>query len=253
MRIILSPAKKMVYDPDAPAPSALPVFLGRTQRLLERLQGMTPDELQRLWQCNDRIAAQNVERLRHMDLRRALTPAVLAYDGIAYRCMAPQVFTEGESAYVREHLRILSGFYGVLRAFDGVTPYRLEMQAKLAVDGARDLYEFWGALPAQALARETDTLVNLTSREYSLAVLPHLPAGVRVVTCVFGEMKGGKVIEKATPCKMARGEMVRFMAENRAQRPEDMRSFERYGFRFDAEKSDDKTYVFIREEGKIHA
>ena len=253
MKIILSPAKKMVCDPDAPNPQGLPPFLDRTQRLLEALRGMTPAGLQALWKCNDRIAAQNVERLAGMDLRRALTPAVLAYDGIAYKCMAPQVFTDEEDAYVQEHLRILSGFYGILRPRDGVTPYRLEMQAKLSVDGARDLYAFWGGAMAGYLAGETDTVVNLTSKEYALAVLPHLPTSVRVVTCVFGEMKGAKVIEKATMCKMARGEMVRFMAESRAAKPEDMRGFDRYGFRYDPERSDGNTYVFIREGGKIHA
>lgn len=253
MRIILSPAKKMAYDPDAPSPKGLPLFLDRTQRLLECLRAMTPDELQALWKCNDRIAAQNVERLRHMDLRRALTPAALAYDGIAYRCMAPQVFTEAEEAYAQEHLRILSGFYGILRPQDGVTPYRLEMQAALSVDGGKDLYAFWGGALAGHLMRETDTVINLASKEYSSAVLPHLAEGMRVVTCVFGEMKDGKVIEKATPCKMARGEMVRFMAENRVKRPEEMRAFDRYGFRYDSDQSSDSTYVFIREGGRIHA
>ena len=253
MRIILAPAKKMAADPDAPNPQSLPAFIDSTQRLLDRLRELTADELQALWQCNDRIAAQNVERLRTMDLRRALTPAVLAYDGIAFRCMAPQVFTDDEAAYVQEHLRILSGFYGVLRPMDGVTPYRLEMQAKLSVDGARDLYAFWGDALARHLAQETDTVVNLASKEYASAVLPHLPDKTRVVTCVFGEMKGGKVIEKATLCKIARGEMVRFMAEHRAQRPEDMQAFDRYGFGFSAELSNEKTYVFIREGGKIHA
>ena len=253
MRIILSPAKKMAYDPDAPNPQGLPLLLDKTQRLMDILRGMTPDGLQALWKCNDRIAAQNVERLRNMDLRRALTPAVLASDGIAYKCMAPQIFTGEEDAYVQEHLRILSGFYGILRPHDGVTPYRLEMQAKLCVDGASDLYAFWGGALAGALAKETDTVVNLTSKEYALAVLPHLPPRVRVVTCVFGEVKGGKVIEKATMCKMARGEMVRFMAESRAAKPEDMRGFDRYGFRYDPERSDGNTYVFIREGGKIHA
>ena len=253
MKIILAPAKKMLVDPDAPNPRGMPQFLDKTQRLLGRLREMTPDELKDLWQCNDRIAAQNVERILHMDLCRALTPAVLAYDGIAFRCMAPQVFTRDEEEYVQEHLRILSGFYGILKPYDGVTPYRLEMQAKLSVDGAKDLYGFWGDSLAVSLMRETDTVVNLASKEYSSAVLPHLLGGVRIVTCVFGEMKGGKVIEKATLCKMARGEMVRFMAQTRATQPEDMQPFDRYGFKYDPEKSDRNTYVFIREGGKIHA
>ena len=253
MRIILSPAKKMVDDPDAPKPRDLPALLDRTQRLLDRLKAMTPAELQRLWACNDSIAALNVERLAHMDLRRALTPAVFSYDGIAFTRMAPQVFTREEEAYVAQRLRILSGFYGLLRPFDGVTPYRLEMQAKLSVDGARDLYAFWGDAIARELARETDTVVNLASKEYARSVLPRLSPGTRVVTCAFCERKGQKPVEKATLCKMARGEMVRFMAENRVIRPEDLRSFDRYGFAYDRERSDENTYVFIKEGGKAHA
>ena len=253
MRIILSPAKKMVYDPDAPNPQSLPFFLEKTQRLLDRLKAMTPAELQALWACNDRIAAQNVERIARMDLRRALTPAVLSYDGIAYTRMAPQVFTREEEEYVAERLRILSGFYGLLRPTDGVTPYRLEMQAKLTVDGAKDLYGFWGDALAKRLESETDTIVNLASKEYAKAVLGHLCAGTRVLTCAFCETKGAKVIEKATLCKMARGEMVRFMAENRVERLEDIRSFDRYGFAYDRERSDEDTYVFIRKGGKTHA
>lgn len=102
-----------------------------------------------------------------MDLRRRLTPAVLAYDGIQYRHMAPGVFTDGEFRYIEEHLRILSGFYGMLRPLDGVTPYRLEMQAKLSGEGFGSLYEFWGGRLAAQLAGETKVILNLASKEYS--------------------------------------------------------------------------------------
>ena len=119
-----------------------------------------------------------------MDLRRRLTPAVLAYEGIQYRYMAPGAFETGQYAYIREHLRILSSFYGLLRPFDGVTPYRLEMQTRLSVDGHKDLCGFWGARLADQLAAETDLVLNLASKEYSRAVEPHLPPDVRFLTCI---------------------------------------------------------------------
>ena len=156
MRVIIAPAKKMNTDLDSFPPEALPQFLDQTQRLMSVLQAMSSKDLQALWKCNKAIASLNVERLRDMDLRRRLTPAVLAYEGIQYRYMAPGVFETGQLTYIREHLRILSGFYGLLRPFDGVTPYRLEMQARLSVDGHRDLYDFWGAKLADQLASETD-------------------------------------------------------------------------------------------------
>ena len=123
MRIIISPAKKMVADTDSFAVDGLPVYLERTERLKTALQGMSPAELQALWKCNDAIAKLNVERLSAMELRRRLTPAVLSYEGIQYRYMAPRVMETAQLDYLRKHLRILSGFYGLLRPFDGVTPY----------------------------------------------------------------------------------------------------------------------------------
>lgn len=250
MKIIISPAKKMNIDTDSLACRDLPVFLEQTEEILEKLQGMDYDGLKKLWKCNDKIAAQNVERLEHMDLRGQLTPAVLAYEGIQYQYMAPTVFSEAEYDYIQEHLRILSGFYGVLKPFDGVTPYRLEMQAKLQIGDAKDLYAYWGSSLADSLAAETDCIINLASKEYSSAVAKHLPADVPMITCVFGEEVNGKIVEKGTLCKMARGEMVRRMAEADAQTPEDLKGLQLANYAFSEELSDEKTYVFLLQEGK---
>ena len=246
MRIIISPAKKMNTDSDSLPVSALPQFAGRTEILLERLKSMSYAELKKLWKCNDSIAEVNVDRLQNMNLRRNLTPAILAYEGIQYQYMAPSVFTDTEFCYIQQHLRILSGFYGILRPFDGVVPYRLEMQAKLAADGAKDLYGFWGGEIAAQLAAETDCIINLASKEYSICVSKYLPQNVRFITCVFGEEKDGKVVEKGTACKMARGEMVRFMAENAITNPEDIKGFNRQNYIFSEKYSDKNTFTFIR-------
>ncbi len=232
MRIIIAPAKKMVVDTDSFSVDGPPQFLERAERLKAVLQGMSPKELQALWRCNDAIAKLNVERLAQMDLRRNPTPAVIAYEGIQYRYMAPSVMEAAHLDYLREHLRILSGFYGLLRPFDGVTPYRLEMQAKLVVGGCRDLYQFWGDRLARQLASETDVVLNLASKEYSKAVEAHLPENIQLITCIFGELKNGKVIEKGTRCKMARGQMVRWLAENNVTDPADIRAFDQLGYQF---------------------
>ena len=246
MRIIISPAKKMNVDTDSLAWRKLPAFLSNAEELCARLRSMTYEDLKRLWKCNDQIAALNAERLQRMDLRCHLTPAILAYEGIQYQYMAPGVFTDREFDYIQEHLRILSGFYGILRPFDGVTPYRLEMQAKLRIGESKDLYAYWGDSFYKRLFAETDCIINLASREYSLCISRYLSDAVRFITCVFGEEKDGKVIEKGTMCKMARGEMVRFMAENQIMYPEQVKTFDRLNFRYSAERSDENTYVFIR-------
>ena len=161
--------------------------------------------------------------------------------------MAPGVFTAQAFDYVQKHLRILSGFYGILKPFDGVTPYRLEMQAKLRVGECKDLYSYWGSRLADRLVSETDCILNLASKEYSVCISKYLPENVRYIPCVFGEEKDGKIIEKGTMCKMARGEMVRYMAENQITNPEEIKHFDRLDYHFDANRSDDEIYVFIKD------
>lgn len=259
MRIIISPAKKMNIDTDSLGWRDLPAFLPQTEQLACRLRGMSYEELRTLWKCSDKIAEQNFTRLQQMDLNNRLTPSILAYEGIQYQYMAPAVFSEEEYEYIQEHLRILSGFYGVLRPFDGVTPYRLEMQAKLSIPlknttgkaedsitETKDLYGFWGAALARHLAAETDCILNLASKEYSIAISKHLPEDFRFITCVFGEEQNGRIVEKGTLCKMARGEMVRRMAEHRITEIGDIRQLPLLNYAYAEELSDAETYVFLR-------
>ena len=247
MKIIISPAKKMRLDRDSLPWVDLPTFLPKTEILMKTLQEMSSDQLKKLWKCNDQIASLNLERLSHMDLRKNLTPAILSYEGIQYQYMAPGVFTRQELTYIQEHLRILSGFYGVLKPFDGVTPYRLEMQAKLVAGKGKDLYAYWGSSLAEHLFRETDCIVNLASKEYSQCVSRYLPEKTRFITCVFGEEQNGKVIEKGTMCKMARGEMVRYMTENQIEDPAKIKAFDRLHYRFDSSRSTEELFVFIKD------
>lgn len=247
MQIIISPAKKMVEDRDSLAPRSVPPFLPQTKQLLEAMRSMSPQELQRLWGCNDAIARLNVRRLEDMELEGDLTPAILSYQGIQYQYMAPGVLETQALDYLQEHLRILSGFYGVLRPFDGVTPYRLEMQAKLAVGGAKNLYEFWGSRLAETLANEGSWVLNLASKEYSRSVAPHLPPHIPLITCRFGIWKDGKLVERGTQCKMARGEMVRWLAQNQITHREDLTAFQGLNYRFDANASTDTELIFYME------
>ena len=151
MKIILSPAKKMnndescgifgqsVFENDNRLEISKPLYISKTEEILSWLRSQSNDELKKLWKCNDKIAQQNFDRLEKMDLYNKLTPAVLAYQGIAFKYMSPAVFEDGHFEYVQEHLCILSAFYGVLKAMDGVSPYRLEMQAKATIGDEKNL------------------------------------------------------------------------------------------------------------------
>ena len=246
MRIILSPAKKMQHDENGPAYRDLPIYLSDAEKIKDSLKEKSFSELKALWACNEKITEQNIERLSSMDLRGKLTPAILSYDGIAYQYMAPTVFETEMLSYVQEHLRILSGFYGIVRPMDGVTPYRLEMQAKLGIDGAKNLYEYWGDRLYKEVRDSSGIIINLASKEYAKCIEKYLQPGDRYITCNFFEEQEGKLVQKGVYCKMARGEMVRFMAENRVEEPEGIKQFSVMRYRFSEALSSEKEYIFMR-------
>jgi len=246
MRIIISPAKKMKTDTDSPLDVSIPKFMEQTEVLLEYLKGLCYEETKGVWKCNDDIARLNYDRIQRMNLHSNLTPAILSYEGIQYQYMGPGVFGMAEYEYIEDHLRILSGFYGMLKPFDGVTPYRLEMQAKLQTGECDSLYDFWGKRLAEEIFFQSECIINLASKEYSRCISEYIDDSIKFISCVFGEMKGDKVIEKGTQVKMARGEMVRFMAEKKIKNDEEIKSFDRLGYMYDDSLSDDCTYVFIK-------
>lgn len=247
MRIIISPAKKMNVDDDSLEFVDLPVFLKESNYLKEWLQELSFEEAKALWGCNEKLAEKNYNNLMNMNLETRLTPAILAYEGIQYQYMAPSVFENKMFSYVQNNLRILSGFYGVLKPMDGVVPYRLEMQAKTNVDGVKGLYNFWGSRLYEEVIDDTHIIVNLASKEYSKCIEKYLKPEDQYITCVFGEISNGKVVQKGTYAKMARGEMVRFMAENNISEIEDIKGFDRLGYKYSVEQSTDVQFVFIKE------
>ena len=233
MRIIISPAKQMRIDTGLFTCTELSVFMEKTEILMRWMQSLSYEEQKKLWA---------------MDLRKNLTPALLAYDGIQYTYMAPAVFEDGQYDYVQEHLRILSGFYGVVKPMDGVVPYRLEMQAKAAVSGHKNLYDFWGDSLYREVLDSSRIIINLASKEYSKCIEKYLQPEDRYITCVFGEPEKGKIVQKGVYAKMARGEMVRYMAANAITEPEEIKAFDWSGYRFREDLSSDKEYVFVRTE-----
>lgn len=246
MKIIISPAKKMVVDTDSLPVQSEPVFLKDTEKIKNHMQALSYGEAKKLWSCNDKIAELNFARFREMDLHRNLTPAILSYEGIQYQYMAPIIFTDNALSYIQEHLCILSGFYGVLKPLDGVVPYRLEMQAKAQVEGSNNLYDFWGSKIYRNVCSKDRIIINLASKEYSKCVEHYLKPEDIFITCVFGELKEGKVIQKGTLAKMARGEMVRYMAENNVTDLDRLKSFEGLGYQYEKEISGEREYIFLK-------
>lgn len=259
LQVIVSPAKRMAQADDAFEALRAPRFARAASSLVDRLQSIAFEELRVLWKCSEALARSAFADLRALDAGRLgergflRSPAALSYVGIQYQSMAPQVMSENALGWLDRHLVIASGLFGALRPFDGVAPYRLEMQARLAMpcrvlpDGslaeepARNLYEFWG----DALAHEVEHgggqgahVVNLASVEYADAIVPHLGADTPVTTCIFLEPRAdGAFVQRATASKIARGTMVRWMAEQGVEDPEDLASFDMAGYRLDPARS----------------
>jgi cytoplasmic iron level regulating protein YaaA (DUF328/UPF0246 family) len=246
IRIIISPAKKMKIDNDVFTHRQMPIFLEESQILLGYLQNLSYEELKSIWKCSDNLAKQNYDTIKNMDLHNNLTPAIFAYEGLQYQYMGSGIFTDNQLDYLEKHVRILSGFYGILRPFDGIVPYRLEMQAKLLNWEHKSLYEFWNEKIAKSLFSESECIINLASKEYSKCISGYAIENIRLINCVFGEMIDGKVVEKGTFAKMARGEMIRFMAENNIENAEGIKAFNKSDYVYKEELSDENNFVFIK-------
>lgn len=254
MLAILSPAKTLDYDSPVPAlPLTRPAFMTQAQTLIGLLRDLSAAELASLMGISDKLAALNVARYAEWSPRftdKNSRAALLAFKGDVYEGLAAWTFSAQDHAFAQQHLRILSGLYGLLRPLDRLQPYRLEMGTALANPAGRNLYAFWGDTLAEALnaalaEQGDDVLVNLASEEYSRAALtPALRA--RVITPQFREEKDGRFKMVSFHAKRARGLMAGFMVRERLRDPEALKAFAAEGYAFNARLSAGDTWVFTR-------
>ena len=255
-RIIISPAKKMPVSEGAPHATHRPQFSCEALEVAEELRAQGRAAMQRIWLCSDRLADEAWELTQALpdELRRdptALTPAACAYHGIQYTHLAAGVMDTAQLSWLEHHLRILSGLYGILRPLDGVAPYRLEMQAKLPLGGARNLYEFWDSrlYDVIACAPQVRTIVNVASVEYAKAITPYvLPDGPQLLTCLFGTIRpsDGRLLQRSTEAKAARGSFVRWAAEHQVTDVLELKGFSDRDYAFSPRRSTDDVWVFTR-------
>lgn len=246
MRIIISPAKKMNIDEDILQYRDLPVFLEESTKIMNFIKSLSYEQAKELWKTNDKITKQNIERFADMSLTKMLTPAIFSYEGIQYQHISALYLEDGMIEYIQKNLRILSGFYGVLKPLDGVRPYRLEMQAKTDIDNVKSLYDFWGRKLYDEIIDKSRIIINLASKEYSKAIEKYIQSEDKYISISFYETSKGKLVQKGTYAKMARGEMIRFMAENNIKEIEDIKNFNTMGYKFDNNISNENEYVFVK-------
>lgn len=254
MLAVLSPAKKLDFDRvSADLPVTEPVLAADTALLAKRTRRLKRADIARLMSLSETLAELNYQRFQAFSDAPdgdAARPAALAFAGDTYVGLDAPSLSAEDFAYAQDHLRILSGLYGVLRPLDRIQPYRLEMGTRLDTRRGADLYAFWGARISKALnealdGQETPLLVNLASNEYFKAV-DRKALKAPILTCVFQEVRDGEARIISFLAKRARGSMARFMIANRIDRPEGLKDFNTDGYCFQQSQSDAAKFVFSR-------
>ncbi|WP_391088208.1 peroxide stress protein YaaA [Vibrio sp. NH-UV-68] len=256
MLVVVSPAKTLDYEsPLATQKYTQPELLDYSKQLIEVCRQLTPADVASLMKVSDKIADLNVGRFQEWS--DTFTPdnarqAILAFKGDVYTGLDAESLSEDDFAYAQDHLRMLSGLYGLLRPLDLMQPYRLEMGTKLANDKGSNLYQFWGNVITdklnQAIAKQGDNvLINLASNEYFKAVKPKA-LDAQVITPVFKDCKKGQYKVISFYAKKARGMMARYIIDNRISSVADLTQFDTAGYYFAEQESTPTELVFKREE-----
>ncbi len=254
MIVILSPAKRMNFSPVvSPVPLTTPLFIAEAWLIAEKMKEYSPGQLTRLLKINPDLALSTAERFASFQkepLDIATKPAIFAYKGDAYKGLDPGSSDTASLSFAQDHLRILSALYGILRPFDAIQPYRLEMGIVLRVNHAANLYELWRNKITQALASEltkeqNPILVNLASIEYFSSIVPE-DIEARTITPVFKEFRNGTYKILSMFAKFVRGRMARFIMKNKITNPEDIKLFDLEGYAYDANLSGENRWIFTR-------
>lgn len=256
MLTVISPAKTLDYDSPVPTDSfTRPAHLKQSQLLINRLQDLSVLDLIELQQVSNNIAELNFERNHQWKTPFTLNnarQAVFAFKGDVYTGLDAYGLNQQELDFAQQHLRILSGLYGVLRPLDLMRPYRLEMGTRLTTTQGRNLYEFWDlqitdALNKQLRSMGSEVVINLASNEYFKAVKTR-KLKARLITPTFKDYKNGEYKMIGFFAKKARGLMTRFMIQHAVSDPEQLKDFDVDGYRFNSAASEGDHWVFTRRQ-----
>ena len=254
MLIVISPAKTLDFETPPKVPAfTMPGFLDDSAELIDELRGFEPYQLSDLMGISPKLADLNSNRYHNWSLPFTSGNAkqsVLAFKGDVYTGLDADNLDEDDLQYAQEHLRILSGLYGVLKPLDLMQPYRLEMGTKLKTRRGKDLYDFWDGRINQCLndelaGQDRPALVNLASNEYFKSVRPE-KLQARIITPTFKEERNGDYKFISFTAKKARGLMSRYIIRNRLSDPEDLKGFDLEGYRYNPGLSAGDRPVFTR-------
>lgn len=254
MLMLISPAKSLDMQARFPTVATTEArLLDDSQLLIDQLQELSPEEIKKLMGISEKLSDLNYQRFQDWTQNASALqcPALFAFQGDVYQGLAASSLTNDEIAYSQQHLRILSGLYGLLRPLDLMQAYRLEMGTKLTNQRGANLYAFWGDKISELIKADipdkASELVNLASNEYFKVVKP-MQIGAQLITPVFKDYKNGQYKIISFYAKKARGMMVNYAIKNKISQAEELKKFDSAGYRYADELSDEKQWVFIRDE-----
>ncbi|MDY4736447.1 peroxide stress protein YaaA, partial [Terrisporobacter sp.] len=215
--------------------------------IIRVLKDLTPWDIQSLMKVNEKIALQSYAYFQDFNFNDKGVCGLLAYDGLVFKNIKAEDFTKEDFDYANKHIRILDAFYGMVNPLDDILPYRLEMQYPIKIQG-NNLYKFWDDKIYNKLYSEDNVIVNLASEEYAKTVRRFLNEEDIFIDIDFKVNKDGKLKTLATLAKMARGQMVKYIIENKIDNPEDLKNFTFNSFKFCSNLSTPRKFVFIKED-----
>ena len=259
MLMVVSPAKNLDFESSAPtATFTQPELMQKTLDLVEQCKTLAPSDLSSLMKISDKLAILNAERFNSFTTPftvKNAKQAMFAFDGDVYAGLDADTLSEEDIAFAQDHLRILSGLYGVLKPLDLMQPYRLEMGTKLANKKGKNLYEFWDTSITEHLNEALESLsetalLDLASNEYFSAVKKKA-LNAQIVTPHFKDEKNGQYKIISFFAKKARGLMARYVIQNKVTSAKALKAFDVAGYRFDEQASSDTDLVFTRSEAAL--
>lgn len=251
MIITLSPAKTLDYKSPLPMLEVTqPRFPNEIKTLTTEAAKLSAGQLGELMHISDKLAALNAERYHHFAAQPE-RPALFAFAGDVYSGFEAKSLPEEAIEFAQNHVRILSGLYGLLRPLDMMKPYRLEMGTRWGPNSHKTLYEFWGTKLSDQLGKDaveegSNEVLNLASQEYWGAVAPHPPKGIRIVNIDFKEQGPKGLRFNSFGAKKARGMMARYVCEHRLDTLNAVRHFDSDGYAYDPSGSDEATWRFVK-------
>lgn len=246
MIAIISPSLTMEECSDNYTNLTIPFQVDMAKKIVSRINELDIQNIKSIMNINEKLATINKLRYKKIKFDNNGSPAILSYTGTVYKNINASIFDSEEIEFCKKHVRILSGLYGILKPYDSIYEYRLELKTKIDIENSNNLYDYFGNSIYKCLISKDREIVNLCSGEYSKAIIPYLTNEDKFITCSFKINKNGVLKTFATDAKATRGRMINFIVKNKINNVELLKNFNENGYVFKEELSNDSEYVFAK-------